>query len=75
MTVEQIEKDIRELEILETSHCFRQEANFAIEGGIKALELVRAIKDLMDAETTWIFDEDGNDWHVIMFEDLEEVLK
>ena len=41
----------------------------------QALELVRAIKDLMDAEATWITDEDGNDWHVILFEDLKEVLK
>lgn len=47
----------------------------ATEMAIKALELVQAIKDLMDAEATWIFDEDGNDWHVILFEDLEEVLK
>lgn len=47
----------------------------AKDSAIKALEKLQKIEDIISAEACWIFDEDGNDNHVVFVEDLEEILK
>lgn len=40
----------------------------------KWLQELKELKDTISAETTWLTDEDGDEYRVVMREDIDEVL-
>lgn len=46
----------------------------AVDMAIKALEQLQEVKDMIIAETTIIYDDDGAGWRVVLREDIDEVL-